>query len=169
MAVIEFKCLTCGTTETSDAHEYDGIGAYEAVICKKCGAYSDEYGHFQAEKWSREQVGLPEPENLGKMFKSAKQHRTKLQSIRITIVETICSRIKKSKATVIRLNEPIFVEAFDDQFSKSIDVVNVETKQVNIDCSDYCPDYSELLADLKTDYLLKILECIEVGAFEIEE
>ena len=169
MAVIEFKCQTCGTNEVSDAHEYDGMIGYEAIICKKCGAYSDSYGHFAAEAWSRKIVGLPEPENLGKMFKSAKQHRTKLQSIRTTIVETICSRIKKSKATIVRLNEPIFIEHFDDQFSKSIDVIDAETKQVNIDCSDYCPDYSELLADLSTDNLLKILESVEANAFTVDE
>jgi hypothetical protein len=51
MTIINFKC-ECGNTDSNKAIEYDGSVGYEAIICKKCGSYSDQFGLHQADEWS---------------------------------------------------------------------------------------------------------------------
>lgn len=57
MAILSFSC-SCGNQNPKDAIEYDGSLGYEAIICKKCGAYSDHSGEQPADEWSLKLAGL---------------------------------------------------------------------------------------------------------------
>lgn len=58
MAIIKFDC-DCGNQDPTQAMEYDGMLGYEAIICKRCGAYSDNLGTHEPNEWSCDQVNLP--------------------------------------------------------------------------------------------------------------
>lgn len=57
--ITQFNC-NCGTTNISDAHYYDGAIGYEAIVCKRCGRYSDHMGTYDADEWSRQFIQTKE-------------------------------------------------------------------------------------------------------------
>lgn len=52
---IEQACK-CGNKNIRDFIEYDGSLGYEAVICTKCGRYSDYSGDYEPNEWSKEYI-----------------------------------------------------------------------------------------------------------------
>lgn len=56
--ITQFTC-PCGAKNPEDGAYYDGALGYEAIVCKKCGHYSDEFGEHDANAWSQQFVGLP--------------------------------------------------------------------------------------------------------------
>lgn len=56
--ITQFTC-PCGNQDPKEAKHYDGAIGYEAIVCKKCGNYSDEFGEHEADAWSQSFVGLP--------------------------------------------------------------------------------------------------------------
>jgi predicted nucleic-acid-binding Zn-ribbon protein len=57
MSLIKAKCIFCGNTNIREFVEYDGTIGYEAIICKKCGGYSDHYGHHEPDEFSKRFIG----------------------------------------------------------------------------------------------------------------
>jgi len=59
-SVTKFKCKFCGNSDPKQTIEIDGGLGYEAIICKKCGAFYDQYGSHKADNWSRKQMQTKE-------------------------------------------------------------------------------------------------------------
>lgn len=57
--ITKFSCA-CGANSPSDAVSYDGHIGYEAIVCRKCGRYWDEFGEHEPDKWSKIYV-IPTP------------------------------------------------------------------------------------------------------------
>jgi hypothetical protein len=57
--LIKATCHACDNKDVSEFKHYNGLLGYEAYVCKKCGAYFDQYDSYPADKWSRDLVGLP--------------------------------------------------------------------------------------------------------------
>ena len=50
--IVSFRCK-CGTNDPKDAYHYDGALGYEALVCKRCGRYSDYIGENKPDVWSK--------------------------------------------------------------------------------------------------------------------
>jgi hypothetical protein len=103
------------------------------------------------------------------MIVSSNEVRDLLSEIRMNLVETVCELIKEKGAIEVKFNEPLCYQFIDDQANQSIDRVNAEQRNVEIDCGGFGEDYSIKLSELDTDRLLGILEVIENDDFEIWE
>lgn len=57
MSVLPFRC-SCGNCNPDKTKIYHGSQGYEATVCMLCGEYTDRTGHYEADEWSREFVGL---------------------------------------------------------------------------------------------------------------
>jgi hypothetical protein len=100
---------------------------------------------------------------------TSNQVRDLLSGIRMGLVDTICELIKEKGAIEVKFNEPLCYQFIDDQANQSIDRVNAEQRNIEIDCGGFGEDYSIKLSELDTDRLLSILEVIENDDFEIWE
>jgi hypothetical protein len=103
------------------------------------------------------------------MIVNSNDVRDLLSGIRMDLVDTICELIKQKGAIEVKFNEPLCYQFIDDQANQSIDRVNAEQRNVEIDCGGFGEDYSIKLSELDTDRLLSILEVIEDDYFEIWE
>jgi hypothetical protein len=103
------------------------------------------------------------------MIVSSNEVRDLLSEIRMNLVDTVCELIKQKGAIEVKFNEPLCYQFIDDQANQSIDRVNAEQRNVEIDCGGFGEDYSIKLSELDTDRLLGILEVIENDNFEIWE
>jgi hypothetical protein len=103
------------------------------------------------------------------MIVSSNEVRDLLSEIRMNLVDTVCELIKEKGANEVKFNEPLCYQFIDDQANQSIDRVNAEQRNVEIDCGGFGEDYSIKLSELDTDRLLGILEVIENDDFEIWE
>jgi hypothetical protein len=103
------------------------------------------------------------------MIVSSNEVRDLLSEIRMNLVDTVCELIKEKGAIEVKFNEPLCYQFIDDQANQSIDRVNAEQRNVEIDCGGFGEDYSIKLSELDTDRLLGILEVIENDDFEIWE
>jgi len=48
----------CACGEVDNFKYYDGCLGYEAIVCRKCGRYSDHNAEYKADDWSMEFVNL---------------------------------------------------------------------------------------------------------------
>jgi hypothetical protein len=103
------------------------------------------------------------------MIVSSNEVRDLLSEIRMNLVDTVCELIKEKGAIEVKFNEPLCYQFIDDLANQSIDRVNAEQRNVEIDCGGFGEDYSIKLSELDTDRLLGILEVIENDNFEIWE
>jgi hypothetical protein len=103
------------------------------------------------------------------MIVSSNEVRDLLSEIRMNLVDTVCELIKQKGAIEVKFDEPLCYQFIDDQANQSIDRVNAEQRNVEIDCGGFGEDYSIKLSELDTDRLLGILEVIENDDFEIWE
>jgi hypothetical protein len=55
--IVKFRCH-CGADQPSDGKYYHGMLGYEAIVCRRCGGFSDHMGEHVADEWSRSFVGL---------------------------------------------------------------------------------------------------------------
>ena len=62
--LISAKCQ-CGNENKKDFVEYEGGLGYEAIICKKCGAYADNDGIHDADKWSKRLIRTGRDSKVG--------------------------------------------------------------------------------------------------------
>lgn len=53
------KDTCCSFCHHTQGKYYDGAVGYEAIICTKCGAYSDHNGEHEIDEFSFMQIGCP--------------------------------------------------------------------------------------------------------------